>query len=45
MSDGILSYLTEASHISAGIGCTFDEALEIVKSAHEEPVAALDEPT
>jgi hypothetical protein len=32
---GLLSNLAEASHISAGIGCTFREALEIVKAAHE----------
>jgi hypothetical protein len=26
MSGGLLDYLTEAAHISAGIGCTFREA-------------------
>ena len=41
---GLLDHLVEASHISAGIGCTFAEALEIVKAAHE-PIATLDEPT
>jgi hypothetical protein len=35
MSGGLLDYLTEAAHISAGLGCTFREASEIVKAAHE----------
>lgn len=37
MTGGLLDHLTEASHIAAGIGCTFGEALEIVKAAHAEP--------
>jgi hypothetical protein len=37
MSGGLLDHLTEASHIAAGIGCTFDEAMEIVKAANAEP--------
>jgi hypothetical protein len=32
---GLLDHLTQASHISAGLGCTFREALEIVKAAGE----------
>lgn len=31
----MLDHLVEASHISAGIGCTFREAMEIVKAARE----------
>lgn len=31
----MFGHLTEASHISVGIGCTFREAMEIVKAAHE----------
>lgn len=36
----MLDYLVEASHIAVGIGCTFDEALEIVKAARSEPEPA-----
>lgn len=42
MTGGLLDYVTEASHIAAGIGCTMDEAMEIVKAAHtprDEPAA------
>ena len=35
MTGGLLDHLTEASHISIGLGCTFRHALEIVKAAHE----------
>lgn len=37
MSGGLLDHLVEASHIAAGIGCTMEEAIEIVKAAHEPP--------
>ncbi|MDA9437258.1 hypothetical protein [Bradyrhizobium sp. CCBAU 51627] len=30
---GLLDHLEQASHISAGMGCTFRAALEIVKAA------------
>jgi len=45
MSGGMLDHLTEAAHIVAGMGITFEEALEIVADAHDEFVASLDEPT
>lgn len=31
----MFEHLDEASHISAGLGCTFREAMEIVKAARE----------
>ena len=34
---GMFSHLTEAGQIAAGMGCTFGEALDIVKAAHAEP--------
>ena len=45
MHDGILGNLTQAAHIVAGMGVTFDEALQIVADAHDAYVAKLDEPT
>lgn len=37
MSGGLLDHLIEASHIATGIGCSMEEAMEIVKAAHEPP--------
>lgn len=37
MSGGLLDHLVEASHIAAGIGCSMQEAMAIVKAAHEPP--------
>jgi hypothetical protein len=35
VSGGLLDHIEQASHISAGIGCSFREAQEIVKAAIE----------
>jgi hypothetical protein len=43
VNGGLLDHLTEASHIVAGMGVTLDEALEMVRAAHE--FAEQDEPT
>ncbi|WP_262048463.1 hypothetical protein [Bradyrhizobium sp. Bra78] len=45
MTGGLLDHLVEASHISAGIGCTLDEAMEIVRAAHAESTDDQDEAT
>ncbi|MCC8954108.1 hypothetical protein H8B02_11740 [Bradyrhizobium sp. Pear77] len=36
MTRGLLDHIEQASHIVAGTGVGFDEALEIVKAAHRE---------
>jgi hypothetical protein len=45
MSGGLLDNLTQAAHIVAGTGVSFEEALQIVADAHDEFMASLDEPT
>ena len=35
MTRGLLDHIEQASHISAGLGCSFSKALEIVKAAQE----------
>ena len=44
MSGGLLDNLTQAAHIVAGMGVSFNEALEIVADAHDAYVADLDRP-
>jgi hypothetical protein len=43
MSGGLLDDITQVGHLIAGMGISFDEALDIVNAARD--VAALDEPT